>query len=85
MFVLQGQKPAYLFCYEAVSVNKDYNFGRHLEKQNILQELVEYLHTADRTHERHSEKTFVAVISPLTESLAFDRGPGPWLSGVQHA
>lgn len=49
MFVLQGQKPVYLLCYEAVLVNKEYNLSRHFDtkhakvslsgKQNILQEL----------------------------------------------
>lgn len=48
MFGLQGQEPVCLLCYEAVSVNKEYNLHgpfdtKHtkvslLEKQRILQE-----------------------------------------------
>ena len=51
LFVLQGERPVCLLCYEAVSVVKEYNLRRHFdtkakyakaslqEKQQIAQEL----------------------------------------------
>ena len=34
MFVLQGEKPVCLVCYEAVSVIKEYNLRRHFDTKH---------------------------------------------------
>lgn len=75
MFVLQGEKPVCLLCYEAVSVVKEYNLRRHFdtkhgakyakfslqEKQHIVQELKGGLQSQQNMFTKATAKNDAAV------------------------
>uniref|UniRef100_UPI0037E80544 general transcription factor II-I repeat domain-containing protein 2B-like n=1 Tax=Semicossyphus pulcher TaxID=241346 RepID=UPI0037E80544 len=75
MFVLQGEKPVCLLCYEAVSVVKEYNLRRHFdtkhgakyakvslqEKQQIVQELKGKLRSQQNVFTKATTKNNAAV------------------------
>ena len=75
LFVLQGEKPVCLLCYEAVSVVKEYNLRRHFdtkhgakyakfslqEKQQIVQELNGGLQSQQNMFTKATAKNDAAV------------------------
>ena len=75
LFVLQGEKPVCLLCYEAVSVVKEYNLRRHFdtkhgakyakfslqEKQQIVQELNGGLQSQQNMFTKAAAKNDAAV------------------------
>nr|XP_040025001.1 general transcription factor II-I repeat domain-containing protein 2-like [Gasterosteus aculeatus aculeatus] len=75
LFVLQGERPVCLLCYEAVSVVKDYNLRRHFdtkhgakyakaslqEKQQIAQELKGKLQSQQSLFVKSTAKNEAAV------------------------
>lgn len=75
MFVLQGEKPVCLLCYEAVSVVKEYNLRRHFdtkhgakyakvslhEKQQIVKELKGKLRSQQNLFTKATTKNDAAV------------------------
>ncbi|XP_053170167.1 general transcription factor II-I repeat domain-containing protein 2-like [Scomber japonicus] len=75
MFVLQGEKPVCLLCYEAVSVVKEYNLRRHFdtkhgakyakvslgEKQQTVQELKRKLQLQQNVFMKGTAKNTAAV------------------------
>lgn len=75
MFVLQGEKPVCLLCYEAVAVVKEYNLRRHFdtkhgakyakvslqEKQQMVEELKGKLRSQQDMFKKATTKNSTAV------------------------